>query len=100
MTASRNLTEIYWFKIVPISIVCFLTLPENSPDLNCTSFVFFNSPDYDGCTIMFLRYDPLNNSYHHDLEGSGLICSAVDILPTEFAKEVHNFYQGICGKNT
>ena len=35
-----------------------------------------------------LRYDPLNDSYHHDMEGNGVICSAVDILPTEFAKEV------------
>ena len=34
------------------------------------------------------RYDPLNDSYHHDMEGNGVICSAVDILPTEFAKEV------------
>lgn len=35
-----------------------------------------------------LRYDPLNDSYHHDMDGNGVICSAVDILPTEFAKEV------------
>ncbi|XP_047333740.1 alpha-aminoadipic semialdehyde synthase [Impatiens glandulifera] len=35
----------------------------------------------------FFRYDPLSNSYHHDMEGNGVICLAVDILPTEFAKE-------------
>ncbi|XP_024932405.1 alpha-aminoadipic semialdehyde synthase isoform X2 [Ziziphus jujuba] len=35
----------------------------------------------------FFRYDPLNNSYHHDMEGDGIICSSVDNLPTEFAKE-------------
>ncbi|EEF46191.1 alpha-aminoadipic semialdehyde synthase [Ricinus communis] len=35
----------------------------------------------------FFRYDPLNDSYHHDIEGSGLICSVVDNLPTEFPKE-------------
>ncbi|XP_024028450.1 alpha-aminoadipic semialdehyde synthase isoform X1 [Morus notabilis] len=43
----------------------------------------------------FFRYDPLNNSYHHDLEGSGLICSAVDILPTEFAKEASQHFGDI-----
>nr|GMC52018.1 alpha-aminoadipic semialdehyde synthase [Ipomoea batatas] len=36
----------------------------------------------------FFRYDPFNNTYHHDMEGNGIICSTVDILPTEFAKEV------------
>ncbi|GFY98590.1 lysine-ketoglutarate reductase/saccharopine dehydrogenase bifunctional enzyme [Actinidia rufa] len=43
------------------------------------------------CTLIdspFFRYDPSNNSYHHDMDGNGLICLAVDILPTEFAKEV------------
>lgn len=34
------------------------------------------------------RYEPFNDSYHYDLEGKGVMCSAVDILPTEFAKEV------------
>jgi hypothetical protein len=34
------------------------------------------------------RYDPCNNSYHDDMEGAGVICLAVDILPTEFSKEV------------
>ncbi|KAI3927026.1 hypothetical protein MKW92_052131 [Papaver armeniacum] len=41
----------------------------------------------------FFRYDPLSNSYHEDLEGNGVICLAVDILPTEFAKE----YSQHCG---
>lgn len=35
-----------------------------------------------------LRYDPVKDSYHQDMEGDGVVCSAVDILPTEFAKEV------------
>jgi len=35
------------------------------------------------------RYYPSNNnSYHDDMEGAGVICLAVDILPTEFSKEV------------
>ena len=34
------------------------------------------------------RYDPSNNSCHDDMEGNGVICLAVDILPTEFSKEV------------
>ncbi|CAI9760968.1 unnamed protein product [Fraxinus pennsylvanica] len=43
----------------------------------------------------FFRYDPLNESYHHDMEGSGLICSAVDILPTEFAREASQHFGDI-----
>ncbi|PON49418.1 Hopanoid-associated sugar epimerase [Parasponia andersonii] len=43
----------------------------------------------------FFRYDPSNNSYDHDFEGSGLICSAVDILPTEFAKEASQHFGDI-----
>ncbi|XP_060674765.1 alpha-aminoadipic semialdehyde synthase isoform X2 [Ziziphus jujuba] len=43
----------------------------------------------------FFRYDPLNKSYHHDMEGEGLICSAVDILPTEFAKEASQHFGDI-----
>ncbi|KAL2503389.1 lysine-ketoglutarate reductase/saccharopine dehydrogenase bifunctional enzyme [Forsythia ovata] len=43
----------------------------------------------------FFRYDPLDNSYHHDMEGSGLICSAVDILPTEFAREASQHFGDI-----
>ena len=34
------------------------------------------------------RFNPANNSYCHDMDGDGVICMAVDILPTEFAKEV------------
>ena len=34
------------------------------------------------------RYDPSNNSCQDDMEGNGVICLAVDILPTEFSKEV------------
>lgn len=37
------------------------------------------------------RYDPANDSYHHDIEGNGIICSVVDNLPTEFPKEVLYF---------
>lgn len=38
------------------------------------------------------RYDVSSDSYHSDMEGNGLLCSAVDILPTEFAKEVQNSF--------
>lgn len=34
------------------------------------------------------RFNPLNNSYYDDMDGDGVLCMAVDILPTEFAKEV------------
>ncbi|GMN42705.1 hypothetical protein TIFTF001_011913 [Ficus carica] len=43
----------------------------------------------------FFRYDPLNNSYHQDLEGDGLLCSSIDILPTEFAKEASQHFGDI-----
>lgn len=43
----------------------------------------------------FFRYDPINNSYHQDLEGDGLLCSSVDILPTEFAKEASQHFGDI-----
>ncbi|XP_056692551.1 alpha-aminoadipic semialdehyde synthase isoform X2 [Spinacia oleracea] len=35
------------------------------------------------------------DSYHNDMEGSGVICSAVDILPTEFAKEASQHFGNI-----
>lgn len=35
------------------------------------------------------RYNPADSSYHDDIKGTeGIICSAVNILPTEFPKEV------------
>ncbi|KAJ6382056.1 hypothetical protein OIU77_030665 [Salix suchowensis] len=40
----------------------------------------------------FLRYDPLNDSYHYDMEGDGVIFSSVDILPTQFAKEASQHF--------
>ncbi|XP_027072191.1 alpha-aminoadipic semialdehyde synthase isoform X1 [Coffea arabica] len=43
----------------------------------------------------FFRYDPFQDSYHYDLDGEGVICSAVDILPTEFAKEASQHFGDI-----
>lgn len=43
----------------------------------------------------FFRFDPWTNSYHYDMEGNGVICSAVDILPTEFAKEASQHFGNI-----
>ncbi|XP_057967291.1 alpha-aminoadipic semialdehyde synthase isoform X2 [Malania oleifera] len=43
----------------------------------------------------FFRYDPFSDSCHHDMEGNGVICSAVDILPTEFAKEASRHFGDI-----
>ncbi|KAJ7980507.1 Lysine-ketoglutarate reductase/saccharopine dehydrogenase [Quillaja saponaria] len=43
----------------------------------------------------FFRYDPINDSYHYDMEGSGVVCLAVDILPTEFAKEASQHFGDI-----
>ncbi|KVH94024.1 alpha-aminoadipic semialdehyde synthase-like [Cynara cardunculus var. scolymus] len=38
------------------------------------------------------RYDPSRDSYHEDTEGDGVICLAIDILPTEFAKEASQHF--------
>ncbi|KAL6010490.1 hypothetical protein ACLOJK_000923 [Asimina triloba] len=38
----------------------------------------------------FFRYNPSTDSYHYNMEDDGIICLAVDILPTEFAKEVRS----------
>ncbi|XP_061361487.1 alpha-aminoadipic semialdehyde synthase isoform X1 [Gastrolobium bilobum] len=43
----------------------------------------------------FFRYDPIMDSYHDDMEGNGVICLAVDILPTEFAKEASQHFGNI-----
>lgn len=43
----------------------------------------------------FFRYDPSTDYHHYDMEGNGVICSAVDILPTEFAKEASQHFGNI-----
>ncbi|CAN8327160.1 unnamed protein product [Cochlearia groenlandica] len=43
----------------------------------------------------FFRFNPLNNSYYNDMDGDGVICMAVDILPTEFAKEASQHFGDI-----
>ncbi|XP_051150266.1 alpha-aminoadipic semialdehyde synthase isoform X2 [Andrographis paniculata] len=45
--------------------------------------------------LPFFRYDPHDNSYHHEMDGNGIICSAVDILPTEFAREASQHFGDI-----
>ncbi|CAL5199116.1 unnamed protein product [Lathyrus oleraceus] len=43
----------------------------------------------------FFRYDAKTDSYHEDMEGNGVICLAVDILPTEFAKEASQYFGNV-----
>ncbi|XP_072952758.1 alpha-aminoadipic semialdehyde synthase isoform X1 [Typha angustifolia] len=43
----------------------------------------------------FFRYDPFTDSYHDDMEGDGVICLAVDILPTEFSREASQHFGDI-----
>ncbi|KAF2531651.1 hypothetical protein F2Q70_00033438 [Brassica cretica] len=45
--------------------------------------------------INVFRFDPAKNSYCHDMDGDGVICMAVDILPTEFAKEASQHFGDI-----
>ncbi|KAJ6825393.1 alpha-aminoadipic semialdehyde synthase [Iris pallida] len=46
----------------------------------------------------FFRYDPFSDSYHDDMEGDGVICLAVDILPTEFSKEASQHFGDILSR--
>ncbi|KAK1280738.1 Alpha-aminoadipic semialdehyde synthase [Acorus gramineus] len=46
----------------------------------------------------FFRYNPLTDSNHHDMEGDGVICLAVDILPAEFAREASQHFGNILSK--
>ncbi|XP_037495733.1 alpha-aminoadipic semialdehyde synthase isoform X2 [Jatropha curcas] len=65
-------------------------------DITCDvggSIEFINETTSIDCP--FFRYEPLNDSYHHDMDGNGLICSSVDILPTEFAKEASQHFGDI-----
>ncbi|WZY86254.1 alpha-aminoadipic semialdehyde synthase-like [Brassica napus] len=43
----------------------------------------------------FFRFDPTNNSYYNDMDGDGVLCMAIDILPTEFAKEASQHFGDI-----
>ncbi|KAK4793656.1 hypothetical protein SAY86_024091 [Trapa natans] len=68
-------------------------------DITCDiggSIEFINRTTY--IESPFFRYDVANDSYHSDMEGSGLLCSAVDILPTEFAKEASQHFGNILSK--
>ncbi|KAA3477336.1 monofunctional lysine-ketoglutarate reductase 1 [Gossypium australe] len=38
--------------------------------------------------FVLFGYDSLTHSYRNDIDGNGIICAAVHILPTEFAKDV------------
>lgn len=46
----------------------------------------------------FFRYDPSTNLCHDDMEGDGVICLAVDILPTEFSREASQHFGDILSR--
>ncbi|VAI61788.1 unnamed protein product [Triticum turgidum subsp. durum] len=46
----------------------------------------------------FFRYDTSTNLYHDDMEGDGVICLAVDILPTEFSREASQHFGDILSR--
>ncbi|XP_020874873.1 alpha-aminoadipic semialdehyde synthase isoform X2 [Arabidopsis lyrata subsp. lyrata] len=43
----------------------------------------------------FFRFNPSNNSYYDDMDGDGVICMAIETLPTEFAKEASQHFGDI-----
>ncbi|XP_078157714.1 lysine-ketoglutarate reductase/saccharopine dehydrogenase bifunctional enzyme isoform X2 [Carex rostrata] len=43
----------------------------------------------------FFRYDPYTDSYHDDMTSNGVVCLAVDILPTEFSREASQHFGDI-----
>lgn len=48
----------------------------------------------------FFRFNPSNNSYYDDMDGDGVLCMAIDILPTEFAKEVRKITVLVLGSDS
>ncbi|KAF6139903.1 hypothetical protein GIB67_009750 [Kingdonia uniflora] len=65
-----------------------MNLGVNDFKSNNTSFYFI-------FLYVLFRYDSYYNTYHHDMEGKGVICLAIDILPTEFAKEASKHFGDI-----
>ncbi|GAU48139.1 hypothetical protein TSUD_302720 [Trifolium subterraneum] len=43
----------------------------------------------------FFRYDAITDSYHNDMDGNGVICLAVGILLTEFAREATQYFGNV-----
>lgn len=102
--ASVIVNCMYWEKRYPrlLTTVQLQDLMRNGcpligiSDISCDiggSIEFVNQTTF--IDSPFFRYDPLNNSYHRGMEGSGVMCSAVDILPTEFAKEASQHFGDI-----
>ncbi|XP_026430070.1 alpha-aminoadipic semialdehyde synthase-like [Papaver somniferum] len=102
--ASVIVNCMYWEKRFPrlLSIKQLQELTKNGcpligvADITCDiggSIEFVNQTTQ--IETPFFRYDPLSDSYHDDMEGKGVICLAVDILPTEFAKEASKHFGDI-----
>ncbi|KAK4478988.1 hypothetical protein RD792_014495 [Penstemon davidsonii] len=103
-TGAGNVNCMYWEKRFPrlLSTEQLQDLMRNGcplvgiSDITCDvggSIEFVNQTT--SIDSPFFRYDPRDNSYHHDMEGNGIICSAIDILPTEFAKEASQHFSDI-----
>ncbi|XP_038710591.1 alpha-aminoadipic semialdehyde synthase-like isoform X2 [Tripterygium wilfordii] len=43
----------------------------------------------------FFRYDAVNDTYHDNMDGEGILCSVVDNLPTQFAREASVHFGGL-----
>uniref|UniRef100_A0A0D3DHF4 Alanine dehydrogenase/pyridine nucleotide transhydrogenase N-terminal domain-containing protein n=1 Tax=Brassica oleracea var. oleracea TaxID=109376 RepID=A0A0D3DHF4_BRAOL len=43
----------------------------------------------------FFRFNPIKKSYYNDMDGDGVLRMAIDILPTEFAKEASQHFGDI-----
>ncbi|XP_010247978.1 PREDICTED: alpha-aminoadipic semialdehyde synthase-like [Nelumbo nucifera] len=69
-----------------------LTVVDRQLQFRLHSLLYCGIVDWD---IHLSRYDPFTNLYHYDMEGNGVICLAVDILPTEFAKEASQHFGDI-----
>lgn len=102
--ASVIVNCMYWEKKYPrlLSTRQFQELmKKGSPlvgisDITCDiggSIEFINRTTY--IDKPFFRYDPFTDSYHDDMEGDGVICLAVDILPTEFSREASRHFGDI-----
>ncbi|KAL5207069.1 hypothetical protein ABZP36_031504 [Zizania latifolia] len=105
--ASVIVNCMYWERRFPrlLSIDQFQQLMKNGcplvgiSDITCDiggSIEFVNKST--SIESPFFRYDPSTNSCHDNMEGSGVICLAVDILPTEFSKEASQHFGDILSK--
>ncbi|KAI3714455.1 hypothetical protein L6452_21409 [Arctium lappa] len=83
LLSSKQLQDLLC-KVCPLVGICDITCDVGGSIEFVNKTTLIDSPIF--------RYDPSRDSYHEDTEGDGVICLAIDILPTEFAKEASQHF--------